>query len=216
MALPGWYDRIVLPVLIDLACGSAHMRRLREEIVPQARGDVLEVGIGTGRNLPFYDRARVRSIVGVEPSLRMHRLALRRARDAGLEVSLVGLSAERLPVDDARFDCVVCTFTLCSIPDPLPALREMRRALVPGGRLLLAEHGRAPDDDVAAWQSRLTPLWRTLAGGCCLDRDVPALLRAAGFRAELRQRHLAGPRVAGYHYWGEAVADDRAAPARAG
>jgi ubiquinone/menaquinone biosynthesis C-methylase UbiE len=216
MALPGWYDRVVLPVLIDLACGSAHMRRLREEIVPQARGDVLEVGIGTGRNLPFYDRARVRSIVGVEPSLRMHRMALRRARDAGLEVSLVGLSAERLPLADARFDSVVCTFTLCSIPDPVPALREMRRVLAPGGRLLSAEHGRAPDAGVAAWQSRLTPWWRRVAGGCCLDRDMPALLRSAGFRAELHQRYLPGPRVSGYHYWGEAVADEADAPARPG
>jgi SAM-dependent methyltransferase len=216
MTQPGWYDRVVLPVLIDLACGSAHMRRLREEVVPQARGDVLEVGIGTGRNLPFYDRTRVRSIVGVEPSLRMHRLALRRARAAGLAVSLVGLSAERMPVDDARFDCVVCTFTLCSIADPVPALREMRRVLVPGGRLLLAEHGLAPEADVAAWQSRLTPWWRKVAGGCCLDRDVPALLHAAGFRAELRQRHLAAPRFAGYHYWGEAVADETGSPARPG
>jgi ubiquinone/menaquinone biosynthesis C-methylase UbiE len=214
MAQASWYDRVVLPVLVDLACGAAHLRRLREDVVPRASGDVLEVGIGTGRNLPFYDRTRVRSIVGVEPSLRMHRLALRRAHDAGLKVSLVGLSAERLPVADAGFDCVVCTFTLCSIPDPVSALREMRRALVPGGRLLFAEHGRAPDAGVAAWQRRLTPAWRKLAGGCCLDRDVPALLHEAGFRPELQQRYLEGPRLFGYHCWGEAVAAEAAVSAR--
>jgi SAM-dependent methyltransferase len=216
MSEAGWYDRVLLPVLIDLACGSGHMRRLRRQVVPRAGGDVLEVGIGTGRNLPFYDRSRVRSLVGVEPSLRMHRLTLERAREAGLDVQLVGLTAERLPVADAAFDCVVCTFTLCSIPDPVAALREVRRVLVPGGRLLFAEHGRAPDADVAAWQARLTPWWRKVAGGCCLDRDVPALLRAAGFRAEFQQRYLAGPKVAAYHYWGEAVADEAAAPARPG
>jgi ubiquinone/menaquinone biosynthesis C-methylase UbiE len=121
-------------------------------------------------------------------------------------VQLVGLSAERLPIEDARFDTLVCTFTLCSIPDPLAALREMRRVLAPGGRLLIAEHGRAPEAGIAAWQARLSPWWSQVAGGCRLDRDVPALLREAGFRAELQQRYLSGPKILAYHYWGEAVA----------
>ncbi len=201
-----WYERVVLPYLINLACGTRPIARQRLKVVPLARGRVLEVGIGTGLNMPFYDKARVRSIVGVDPSLRMHRLALRRIRDSGLAVELVGLSAEKLAAADASFDTVVCTYTLCTIPDPASALREMRRVLAPGGKLLFSEHGLAPDADVRGWQARLQPLWRRVSGGCMLDRDIPALLAAAGFQPEVQSRYLPGPRFLSYHYWGEAVA----------
>lgn len=199
-----WYDRHLLPRLVDLACGGKPIRRQREKVVPQAEGEVLEVGIGTGLNMPFYQRARVRRIVGVDPALQMHPLALRRIRAAGLPVELVGLSAERLPLPDASFDCVVCTYTLCTIPAPVGALRELARVLRPGGRLLFSEHGRAPDEAVRRWQARVQPLWGPLAGGCQLGRDIPALLEAGGFRAEVQSRYLPGPRFASYHYWGEA------------
>lgn len=202
-----WYDDHVLPYLIDLACGLAPIRRQRLLVIPRAHGRVLEVGIGTGLNVPLYDRTRVTSVVGVDPALRMHRLARRRIAAAGLDVQLMGLSAERLPAPDASFDTVVSTYTLCTIPAPLAALREMRRVLAPGGRLLFAEHGRAPDARVWRFQQRLTPLWRCVAGGCHLDRDIPALLRDAGFRADVQSRYLPGPRFVSYHFWGEAVAD---------
>jgi ubiquinone/menaquinone biosynthesis C-methylase UbiE len=201
-----WYERHLLPWLIDLTCGMAPIRRQRLLVIPRAHGDVLEVGIGTGLNLPLYDPARVASVTGVDPALRMHHLAQRRAAASGLDVRLMGLSAETLPAADASFDTVVSTYTLCTIPDPLAALREMRRVLRPGGRLLFAEHGLAPDAGVAAWQRRLNPLWSPLAGGCRLDRDIPALLRAAGFRADVQSRYLPGPRFVSYHYWGEAHA----------
>ena len=201
-----WYERNVLPYLIDLACGTRPTRKQRLKVIPLAQGRVLEVGIGTGLNLPFYDRARVRSIVGVDPALRMHRLALRRIRESGLSVELIGLSAETLVAEDASFDTVVSTYTLCTIPDPLSALREMRRVLVPGGKLLFSEHGRAPDANVLKWQSRLQPYWSRLAGGCMLDRDIPEILREAGFDPQVQSMYIPGPRIVSYHYWGEAVA----------
>jgi SAM-dependent methyltransferase len=201
-----WYERQVLPYLINLACGTRPIGKQREKVIPLAQGRVLEVGIGTGLNMPFYDKARVRSIVGVDPALTMHRLALRRIRDSGLKVELIGLSAEALAAQDASFDTVVSTYTLCTIPDPVGALREMRRVLVPGGKLLFSEHGRAPDADVLAWQTRLQPFWGRVSGGCQLGRDIPALLVEAGFRPEVQQRYIPGPRFLSYHYWGEAVA----------
>lgn len=201
-----WYERNLLPRLIDFACGIGAIRRQRIKVIPLAHGRVLEVGIGTGLNLPFYDAARVTAIVGVEPSLKMHRLAQKRSRRAGIAVELVGLSAEKLPLADASFDTVVSTYTLCTIPDPVAALREMRRVLVPGGRLLFSEHGRAPDANVRRWQTRLQPYWCKLAGGCMLDRDIPALLERSGFRPDLQARYLPGPRILSYHYWGTAVA----------
>lgn len=201
-----WYERNILPYLLDLACGTKPIRKQRMKVIPLAKGKVLEVGIGTGQNMRFYDRARVESIVGVDPAMQMHRLALRRSRQAGIEVELVAVSAERLPVADASFDTVVSTYTLCTISDPVAALKEMRRALVPGGKLLFSEHGRAPDANVLKWQTRLQPYWMKLAGGCLLNRDIPALLEQAGFKPDLRSRYIPGPRILCYHYWGEAVA----------
>lgn len=206
MSAENWWERHVLPYLIDQACGIRPVARQREKVVPQARGLVLEIGIGTGLNIPFYDKTKVTRIVGVDPALRMHRLADKRIAKAGLNVELIGLSAEKLPVADASFDTVVCTYTLCTIPDPAAALAEMRRVLKPGGKLLFSEHGRAPDEGVARWQTRLQPYWSKIAGGCMLDRDVPLLLKDAGFDAATLSRYLPGPRFVSYHYWGEASA----------
>ncbi|KGM39061.1 phospholipid methyltransferase [Aquabacterium sp. NJ1] len=202
MSDESWYDRHVLPYLIDMACGIRPVARQREKVVPLAQGRVLEIGIGTGLNIPFYDKARVARITGVDPALRMHGLAQKRIAQAGLDVDLIGLSAERLPVEDASFDTVVCTYTLCTIPDPAAALAEMRRVLKPGGKLLFSEHGRAPDANVSKWQTRLQPYWSKLAGGCMLDRDVPFLLRDAGFQSDVQSSYLPGPRFVSYHYWG--------------
>lgn len=201
----GWYDRYVLPQILDFACGGKPIRKQRQKVVPLATGDVLEVGIGTALNAPFYDKARVRRIVGVDPALQMHPLALRRIKAAGLQVEMVGLSAEKLPLEDQSFDSVVCTYTLCSIPDPAGALAEIRRILRPGGKLLFSEHGRAPDESVRRWQRRLQPIWGPLGGGCNLSLNVPAVLEAAGFKTTTESRYIPGPRFASYHYWGVAT-----------
>lgn len=200
-----WYDRHVLPYLLDLACGVEPVRRQREKVVPLAVGRVLEVGIGTGLNMPHYDRSKVTKIIGLDPALQMHRLALKRIARARLDVELVGLSAEKIPFDDASFNSVLVTYTLCTISDPIAALKEMHRVLTPGGRLLFCEHGRAPDEGVRRWQNRLTPYWKKIAGGCHLNRDVPALLIEAGFKCKrMKAMYLPGPRPLTYNYWGEA------------
>lgn len=201
-----WYERNLLPYLLDLSCGVSPIRKQRMKVIPQAQGRVLEIGVGTGLNMPFYDRTRVKMIVGVDPALRMHRLALKRSRQAGLDVTLIGLSAERIPVEDADFDTVVCTYTLCTIPDPITALKEMRRVLKPGGKLLFSEHGLAPDEKVFRWQARLQPYWQKVAGGCMLNRDIPALLAEAGFNPKVQSGYIPGPKILSYHYWGEALA----------
>jgi len=202
-----WYERNVLPFLVDFACGVKPVRRQRAKVVPRARGRVLEVGIGSGLNVPYYDRARVSGVVGLDPSGAMRRRAERRIAEAGLKVEFIGLSAETIPQPEASFDSVLITYTLCSIPDPLAALAEMRRVLKPDGRLIFCEHGRAPDDSVRRWQDRLTPLWRRIGGGCHLNRDIPGLLADGGFDcADLETMYLPGLRPLTFNFWGEAIA----------
>lgn len=200
-----WYERRVLPYLLDFACGLAPIADQRRKLIPRAAGQVLEIGIGTGLNLAFYDRSKVQRLVGIDPAPQMHALARRRSQRAGLPVELRALSAERLPLASQSFDCVVCTYTLCTVPDPLAALAEMRRVLRPRGRLIFAEHGLAPDAHVAQWQGRLEPLWSKIAGGCHLTRDVPRLLRAAGFQANMEAGYVSRPKALAYNFWGEAT-----------
>jgi ubiquinone/menaquinone biosynthesis C-methylase UbiE len=198
-----FYDRHVLPYLIDGACGTRSIQNGRAKLLTEAYGDVLEIGIGTGRNLPFYDRAKVSRLRGLDPAPQMHRLAEKRMRTYGMHADVMTLSAEHIPASDASFDTVVSTFTLCSIPDAGGALREMRRVLKPGGKLLFFEHGRAPDEGVRKWQDRLTPYWKPLAGGCHLNRDVTGLLDQAGFTTErIETRYLPGPKAMTYTYCG--------------
>ena len=190
-----FYDEKILPHLIDFACGMGQVMKTRAQVVPLASGRVLEIGIGTGLNLAFYDADKVSAIVGVDPAAQMQALARRRAERIAIPLEMVALELGQIQAADASFDSIVCTFTLCTIPEPLAALREMRRVLKPGGKLLFSEHGRAPDPGVRRWQQRLTPLWKPLAGGCHLDRDIPALLKAGGFNIrEVQSSYLPGPR----------------------
>lgn len=198
------YDRFILPYLIDWVCALPQLGREREHIVPQADGKVLEVGIGSGRNLAHYRRERVAMLTGIDPGA-LRRRTEKRARKARIPLELLPLSAEAIPAEAESFDTVISTFTLCSIPQIDRALAEMRRVLKPGGRFLYLEHGAAPDPGVRRWQNRLTPLWRPLAGGCRLNREIPKLIRDAGFEIlEQHSRYLQGPRILGYIYRGEA------------
>lgn len=195
----GLYERWVLPRLLDAAMAFPALDEERRVCLSRAQGQVLEVGFGTGRNLPWYP-PEVERVVAVDPSGESVRLARRRIAQARFPVEYVRLAGEDIDALDDSFDCVVSTFTLCSIPDPVAALRQMRRVLKPGGRLLFAEHGLAPDIEVQRWQHRLNRLQKLLFGGCNLNRDTQALLRTAGFTLEAADEYYVPgvPKLAGY------------------
>ena len=202
------YERYLLPHVINCACGSKPIMKQRDKVVPRARGTVLEIGIGTGLNLPYYRGEQVERLIGLDPSESSWELAGERARGVSFPVEFIGLPGERLPLADDSVDCIVMTFSLCTIPDPLRALDGMRRVLRPQGDLLFAEHGLAPDPGVQRWQRRLNGAWGRRAGGCHLTRDSPALLREGGFQPDtLESMYLPGtPRFAGFNVWGSARA----------
>ncbi len=182
--------------------------RQREKVVPSARGRVLEVGIGSGLNLPYYDADHVERVFGLDPSPEITRMAANAAARAPFEVEFLTAGGEDVPLDPDSVDTVLMTYTLCTIAQYLPALREMARVLKPGGRLLFCEHGLAPDESVSRWQNRVNPLWRRIGGGCHLNRDIPALLVEGGFKIEgLETMYLPGWRPATFNYWGSATAD---------
>lgn len=202
----GLYERFVLPKVIHFACSSNTNVRQRAKVVPRARGRVLEVGIGSGLNLPFYDAAKVSKVWGLEPSPELTRMAARAAGAVPIEVEFIGLPGDEIPLEDDSVDTVVTTYTLCTIPDTAAALRQMSRVLRPGGELIFCEHGEAPDARVRRWQERVNPIWRRLGGGCNLNRPIPALLEAGGFRVRtLDAMYVQGWRPASFNYWGTAV-----------
>lgn len=202
MSLRDHYDAHVLPHLIDMAMRAPMATRERTELIPQARGEVLEIGAGSGLNLSHYTSAVTRLHV-LEPHDKLRARAQSRAQNLPFEVSFIGLSGESIPLASASVDQVVCTWVLCSIPDVQAALIEMHRVLKPGGQLLFVEHGRAPKPNLAKWQDRLSPIWGCCAGGCQLNRRPDLLIGQAGFTIErLDQGFLDGPKLLTYHYKG--------------
>jgi ubiquinone/menaquinone biosynthesis C-methylase UbiE len=203
----GLYQRYLLPRLIHCVCGSPIIEHQRRLVVPRARGQVLEIGFGSGLNLAHYRREQVERLWALEPSAEMRALAAPRIAASGLDVELLDLPGEAIPLPAHSVDCVVLTFTLCTIPDAAAALAQVRRVLRPGGRLLFCEHGTAPDANVRRWQDRLDGLWGRLAGGCHLNREMAPLIESVGFRFDdLQSRYLPRtPRFAGYNTWGSAL-----------
>ena len=202
----GLYGKYVLPRVVHLACSARPNMRQREKLVPLASGRVLEVGMGSGLNLPFYDARRVTKVWGLEPSPEMSKMASAAVEAAAFDVEFVSAGGEQIPLDSESFDTVLMTFTLCTIPDAERALREIARVLKRGGQLLFCEHGAAPDAGVRRWQNRINPLWRRLAGGCHLNRDIPGLIRRGGFEiTRMDTMYIPGWRPASFNYWGAAV-----------
>jgi len=199
----GFYQDQIVPLLINLSMRQKNLVAYRDRIVPAATGRVLEIGIGSGLNLPLYSPS-VQHVIGLDPSPRLLEMA-RGAQRRNLPVDFIEGSAEGIPLEKASIDTVVTTWTLCSIPDADRALREMHRVLKPAGRLLFVEHGRAPDPNVVWWQDRLTPIWKCLGGGCHLNRAIGSLIEGAGFQFErLETGYMRGPKPMAFMYEGSA------------
>jgi ubiquinone/menaquinone biosynthesis C-methylase UbiE len=202
----GFYDRYILPRLLDFAMRDKPIMRQRSKVVPLAHGRVLEVGIGSGLNLSFYDKSKLDKLWGLDPSPELNVIARKRAQEAGIEVDWLALSSEKIPLPDDSVDSIVITYTMCTIPDAHAALLEMRRVMKPGASMFFSEHGAAPDASVRRWQDRINPLWGKLAGGCNLNRSVPAMLEGAGFEIrDMQTMYLPGPRPLTFNYWGSAA-----------
>lgn len=204
MGLASWYEANIMPRLITCACSQGQVMKRRAAVVPRAYGDVFELGCGGGINHAFYDPAAITSYAGIDPHAGLLEGARAAAREKGWAADLRQARGEAIPFADASFDCVVCTFTLCSVEDPRQVMAELRRILRPGGEALFLEHGRAPDVGVLRWQERIEPVWKHLAGGCHLTRPITSALEGAGFVVEtLGQDYTPqAPRFAGWMEWG--------------
>lgn len=198
----GLYGRFVLPRLIDSAMRNKDAAELRSKVIPGARGVVLEIGVGSGLNIPFYTAA-VSRLYAVDPSRELLDMARRKAEGAPFPIEFLNHTAERVPLADHNVDTAVVTWSLCSMADARAVLREVKRVLKPDGTLIFVEHGLSPDLSVQAWQNRINPVWRRVAGGCNLTRRIDRVIRSAGFTiGELRTRYLPGPRPMTYTYEG--------------
>ena len=188
------------------ACGSKPINYQREKIVPLAEGMVLDIGIGSGLNIPYYDKSKIDHLYGLDPSIELLNLAKSLAKKNELEIEFLECGAEAIPLPNDSIDTVVITYTLCTIPDTQLSNKEIMRVLKPNGKLLFCEHGLAPDINIAKWQKRINPIWNKIAGGCNLNRDIPKLIRSSGFKiSNMEEMYLPStPKFAGYNYWGVA------------
>lgn len=208
----GLYKKYVLPKLVHLTCSTKPNMRQRAKVVPMAQGRVLEIGIGSGLNFPYYDPDRVKKFWGLDPASEMLVLAERAAGSVNFDVEFLESPADSIPLEDFSVDTVILTYTLCTIRDTEPALREMARVLDPSGQLIFCEHGAAPDASVRRWQDVINPLWKRFGGGCHLNRLIPELIETGGFRIDrMESMYIPGWRPASFNYWGTAVRDWRIA-----
>ena len=202
-----FYEKYILPRFLNCACASEPITYQRKKIVPLAEGKVLEVGIGSGLNLPFYDKAKIKEVWGIDPSKELTFMAEKVALKEDIKVNIISSSAEEIPLPNEYFDSILITYTMCTIPDVLKANKEIKRVLKKEGKLIFCEHGISPDEKIQKWQNRINPLWGKIAGGCNINRGIPKLIRDSGFDIiEMEEMYLPKtPKIAGYNYWGYAL-----------
>ena len=203
--MASFYERRILPGMIDKICALKPTRKQREKVIPLARGRVLEIGIGSGLNLPFYNPEEVDLVIGIDPSPEMWALNTVPLDTLPFAVEFVEGYARSMPVDAGSVDSVVVTYTLCTIREIAASMTEIRRVLKPGGQLIFTEHGLAPDRKVRRWQNGINPIWKRVTGGCNLNRDIPALLTTHGFVIDqLDTMYIPGWKPACFNFWGTA------------
>jgi|TARA_Y100000385_G_scaffold285620_1_gene345873 ubiquinone/menaquinone biosynthesis C-methylase UbiE len=198
------YNKYILPNLINSGCNKKPQMKQREKIIPFAEGKVLEVGIGSGLNLPFYDSNKVTELVGIDPSLELWNKR-QPMKDLGFNYEFVEAIAEDMPFEKYTFDTIVITYTLCSIPDFQSALESLRKVLKPSGKFLFCEHGKAPDKRVLFTQNLINPIWKVIGGGCNINRDIPSIISENGFKiSDLKTMYVPGWKPVSFNFWGEA------------
>jgi ubiquinone/menaquinone biosynthesis C-methylase UbiE len=201
-----FYNKYILPKVLNCACASKPINYQRDKIVPLAEGVVLDIGIGSGLNIPFYNKTKIKQLYGLDPSKELLDIAKSVAKKENLEIEFLECGAESIPLPSKSIDTVLITYTMCTIPDVALSNSEIIRVLKDDGKLLFCEHGLAPDKNIAKWQKRINPLWSKIAGGCNLNRDIPNLISSSGFKiSNMEEMYLPStPKFAGYNYWGVA------------
>ena len=200
------YENYVLPKMLDCCCSTKPISYQRKKIVPEASGTILEIGIGSGLNIPYYQKSKINKVIGLEPSEQLCKMAKKTADDNNFSIDFLVNGAEEIELPSDSIDTILLTYTLCSISEPYIALKEIMRVMKSDGRILFCEHGIAPDEVVQKWQNRINPLWGKLFGGCNINRDIPNILKNGGFKINsLDKMYLPStPKIVGYNYWGEA------------
>ncbi len=203
----GFYSKYILPSFINLACKINSITKQREKVIPLAHGNILEIGVGSGLNLPFYDKNKISKLTAIDPSEDLWKKVAVDLKKLPFDFEFIKASAEELPFADKSFDTIVVTYSLCTIPDANKALIEMRRVLKKDGVLIFCEHGKAPDKNVLLVQQFVNPVWKQMAGGCNLHRNIPEILENSGFKIQdIKKMYIPGWRPACYNYWGTATA----------
>ena len=202
----GLYNKYILPKVLNCACRSKPINNQRNKIVPLAEGVVLDIGIGSGLNIPFYNESNIDYLYGLDPSPDLLKIAKKFAKTNGLEIELLECGAESIPLPNNSIDTIVITYTMCTIPDVALSILEIMRVLKYNGKLLFCEHGLSPDLNIAKWQKRINPIWNKIAGGCNLNRNIPEIITSSGFKiSNMEEMYLPNtPKFAGYNYWGVA------------
>ena len=202
----GLYNKYILPKVLNCACGSKPINYQRNKIVPLAEGVVLDIGIGSGLNIPFYNKSKIKYLYGLDPSKELIEMAKPLANLNQIEIEFLECGAENIPLLDNSIDTVLITYTMCTIPDVTLSISEITRVLKNNGKLLFCEHGLAPDPNIVKWQKRINPIWNKIAGGCNLNRNIPELITSSGFKiSNMEEMYLPNtPKFAGYNYWGVA------------
>ena len=200
------YNKYVVPKLLDVCCSTKPIKYQRNKIVPHAKGEVLEIGIGSGLNLPYYNKSSVKKVYGLDPSEELNEIALKNASEINLDIDFIISGAEEIKLPSKSIDTVLITYTLCTIPEFKIALKEIKRVLKDDGIMLFCEHGLAPDKNISKWQNRINPLWGKLFGGCNINRNIPHIIQESGLNIKkLEQMYLPStPKIVAYNYWGVA------------